>query len=98
MNAPIVPEEFAAEPLDALVTRVLYRLRYLAEKAPFDAGTFAYASPLSSRVVRSGGIGVAKGDQEAILEQVALALDFIAFHSRQCEDLFLLPLLRPLLT
>lgn len=82
----VVPERFEAEPLPALVTRVLYRLRFLAEQEPFDAGTFAYAHPLVSKVLRAGGIGLDKSEAEATLEQVALALDVIAFHARQCES------------
>lgn len=86
VEAQIVPAELSAEPLAALVTRVLYRMRYLAEQLPFDAGTFAYAAPLISRIVRSGGIGLEKGDTEAILEQLALAVDLIAFHARSCTS------------
>ncbi|KAI5477515.1 translational activator [Pseudohyphozyma bogoriensis] len=86
VDAQVVPSDFTTEPLDALVTRVLYRLRFLAEQAPFDAGTFAYASPLVSKVIRGGGIGLESGDQEAVIEQVSLALDIISFHSRQCSD------------
>lgn len=84
VEANVVPEDFTTEPVAGLVTRILYRLRYLADQAPFDAGTFAYASPLVSRVIRSGGIGLDKSDAEAALEQLTLALDFIAFHARQC--------------
>lgn len=67
------------------MTRVLYRMRFLAEQSPFDAGTFAYVDPLISRIIRSGGIGLERSDTEAILEQLALAVDLIAFHARQCE-------------
>ncbi|GAA5915522.1 hypothetical protein JCM6882_005925 [Rhodosporidiobolus microsporus] len=86
VDAQVVPENFRAEPLPDLVARVLYQLRYLAEQQPFDAGTYAYAAPLVSTILRSGGVGLEKGQSEQALEQLALALDFAAFHARQCAD------------
>ncbi|KAK4052868.1 translational activator of GCN4 [Microbotryomycetes sp. JL221] len=86
VDAPIVPENFQSEPLPALVTRILFRLRFLAEQEPFDAGTFAYAAPLVSKVLRNGGVGVEKSDTEGALEQLTLALDFIGFHARHCSE------------
>ncbi|KAJ7281606.1 armadillo-type protein [Mycena rebaudengoi] len=56
-----------------LVLRVLHRLRSLSEQAPFDSATFSYTFPLLAQVLT----------QEA-LEQVALALDIIKFHSGEC--------------
>ncbi|KAF9561868.1 ARM repeat-containing protein [Agrocybe pediades] len=74
-----VPEELQAEPLHMLVIRVLYRLRFLSEKATFDAATFSYAFPLLSQILTGGGI---KGEEEDDdpLEQVALVLEIIKFH------------------
>ncbi|GJN92071.1 hypothetical protein Rhopal_005099-T1 [Rhodotorula paludigena] len=86
MDAQVVPENFRAEPLPDLVSRVLYQLRYLAEQSPFDAGTFAYAAPLVSTILRSGGVGLDKSQNEQALEQLSLALDFVSFHARQCAD------------
>lgn len=86
VEAQIVPVEQAAEPLGGLVTRVLYRIRHLSEQSPFDAGTFAYASPLISRIITRGGIGMEKTDTEAVLEQLALAVDVISFHARKCAE------------
>lgn len=85
VESQVVPESFCAEPVAPLVARVLYRLQILADQAPFDAGTYAYAAPLISRIIRLGGIGIEKSNTEASLEQLALALDFIAFHARQCK-------------
>lgn len=81
-----MPENFRAEPLPDLVSRVLFQLRYLAEQQPFDAGTFAYAAPLTSKILRTGGVGVDKSQAEAALEQLVLALDVVGFHVRQCGD------------
>ncbi|GAA5827172.1 hypothetical protein JCM11251_001152 [Rhodosporidiobolus azoricus] len=86
VEAQVVPENFRAEPLPDLVTRVLYQLRFLAEQQPFDAGTYAYAAPLVSKILRSGGVGLEKGQSEQALEQLTLALEFAAFHARQCAD------------
>ncbi|GAA6024607.1 hypothetical protein JCM11491_006044 [Sporobolomyces phaffii] len=86
VEAQVIPDHFRAEPLPALVSRVLYQLRYLAEAAAFDAGTYAYAAPLISRILRSGGIGLDSTETEAALEQLSLALDFLSFHARQCSD------------
>lgn len=65
-----------------LVVRVLYRLRFLSEQAPFDAATFSYAFPLLGQVITQGGIMLEEEDDP--LEQVALALDIIKFHSGEC--------------
>lgn len=39
-----------------LVLRVLHRLRYLSEQAPFDAPSFGYAWPLIELVILRGGV------------------------------------------
>ncbi|GAA5925263.1 hypothetical protein JCM3775_006409 [Rhodotorula graminis] len=87
VEAQVVPDEFRAEPLPDLVSRVLFQLRYLAEQQPFDAGTFAYAAPLVSKILRTGGVGIVAGAEGSnAMEQLALALDFVSFHARQCAD------------
>ncbi|KAF8911690.1 armadillo-type protein [Gymnopilus junonius] len=75
-----VPEELQAEPLHMLVIRVLYRLRFLSEQAPFDAATYSYAFPLISQILTIGGIPGGEEDDDDPLEQVALALEIIKFH------------------
>ncbi|KAF8131842.1 armadillo-type protein [Boletus edulis] len=75
-----VPEAQAAEALHSLVLRVLYRLRTLSERAPFDA---------ADCVARKGGVGVDKGsehDADEALEQVTLVLDVIKFHRSEFSD------------
>lgn len=66
----------------ALIVRVLYRLRFLAEQAPFDAATFSYAFPLLQKILSSGGVEAT--DEDHALEQVSLALSVIKFHSGEC--------------
>ncbi|KAG6884723.1 hypothetical protein C0993_008704 [Termitomyces sp. T159_Od127] len=73
-----VPEELQSEPLNLLIIRVLLRLQTLSEQAPFDAATFSYAYPLLAQVLLQGGISA---EEEDALEQVALALAIVRFHS-----------------
>ncbi|KDE04239.1 hypothetical protein MVLG_05338 [Microbotryum lychnidis-dioicae p1A1 Lamole] len=82
LDAPVVPESFRAEPLSALVTRVLYRIRFLAEETPFDSATFAYAAPLVNSATRA--VDPKSASLESVLEQMTLALDFLAYHARAC--------------
>ncbi|KXN82440.1 Translational activator gcn1 [Leucoagaricus sp. SymC.cos] len=84
LNIDAVPEDLQAEPLNSLIIRVLYRLRFLAEQSPFDASTFSYAFPLLEQVIQKGGINAE--EEEEALEQVALALDFIKFHCGEFSD------------
>ncbi|TBU31959.1 ARM repeat-containing protein [Dichomitus squalens] len=79
-----VPDDFTIEPLNSLVIRVLYRLRTLSEQTPFDAATFGYASPLLSQVLVKGGIAI--GEEDDPLEQIALSLDIIKFHCGGFSD------------
>ncbi|KAI0800349.1 ARM repeat-containing protein [Fomes fomentarius] len=80
-----VPEDLTIEPLNSLVIRVLYRLRTLSEQTPFDAATYGYASPLLSQVLVKGGIAI--GEEDDPLEQIALSLDIIKFHCGEFSDL-----------
>ncbi|KAK7030667.1 TOG domain-containing protein [Favolaschia claudopus] len=79
-----IPEELTAEPLNNLVIRVLHRLRFLSEQAPFDSATFSYAFPLLAQVLARGGID--SEDEDILLEQVALALEIIKFHCAEYSD------------
>ncbi|KAI5983714.1 armadillo-type protein [Pisolithus albus] len=84
LQSPCVPDEYLAEPVHTLVLRVLYRLRTISEQAPLDVATFSYAFRLLVQVLRQGGIDISE-DEEA-LEQVALALDIIRFHTSEFMD------------
>ncbi|KAF7356649.1 TOG domain-containing protein [Mycena venus] len=84
LGVATVPEELTAEPLHSLVIRVLHRLRFLSEQAPFDSATFSYAFPLLAQVLTRGGIE--PEDEEEALEQVALALEIIKFHCAEFSD------------
>ncbi|KAI5991791.1 armadillo-type protein [Pisolithus marmoratus] len=85
LQFPCIPEQLLAEPLHALVLRVLYRLRTISQQAPFDAATFSYAFPLLARVLHQGGIDVSEDDE--VLEQIALVLDIIRFHTSEFSNI-----------
>jgi hypothetical protein len=72
------------ERTSALVLRVLYRLRSISERQPFDSATFSYLFPLLGQVLTRGGVGV-DGEDET-LEQISLVLDVIKFHCAECES------------
>lgn len=64
---------------------MLHRLRFLSEQVPFDVATFSYASPLLNQIFFKGAIGLT-GDDDP-LEQAALALDLVKFHTGECKSL-----------
>ncbi|KAF9019240.1 ARM repeat-containing protein [Hymenopellis radicata] len=47
----VVGDEWREETILAIVTRCLFRLRFLAEQKPFDPSTFAYVFPLLKHVL-----------------------------------------------
>jgi len=67
------------------VSRILYRLRTLAEQLPLDASTFTLLAPLLNEIISKGGLAVAEDNEEGALEQLTLTLDFIKFHAAQCK-------------
>ena len=69
-----------------LVSRILYRLRALAEQLPLDAPTFALLAPLLKEIIFKGGLAVADDNEEDALEQLTLTLDFIKFHAAECKS------------
>jgi hypothetical protein len=82
LDVPHLPEEQTQEPLGALITRVLYRLRFSGEQRPFDTVSLTYILPLVFMVLRHGGFGE-NDDAEA---QLVLALEFLSFHTDACAD------------
>ncbi|KAG0234297.1 armadillo-type protein [Mortierella sp. GBAus27b] len=80
-----VPENWLDEPLGDLVSRVLYRLRFVTEKQPLLPSSFAYCFPLIHKVLQSGGIvGLDKPAaeaKEASQEQVHIAVDVVSYHA-----------------
>jgi hypothetical protein len=74
-----LPTALLAEPLQDLITRVLYRLRFLGEQRPFDTVTLAYILPLVFLVLQKGGY--AAKDSEEADEQLVLTFEFLACHT-----------------
>lgn len=83
MGVSSLPEELTQEPVDDLVTRILYRLRFAGEQRPFDAVSFVYMTPLLLHVLRTGGVGENVDERDA---QIVLAAEVLAFHSDVCSD------------
>jgi len=82
-----ISSEYLAEPLSEQVTRVLYRLRFLAEQRTFDVVSLAYMLPLIFLVLENGGF--AETGSEDADEQLVLALEFLSLHSDECANIHL---------
>ncbi|KAK4548898.1 hypothetical protein LTR36_008671 [Oleoguttula mirabilis] len=80
----ILPENLLAEPLGDLVTRIMYRLRFLGEQRPFDTATLSYILALIFVILENGGIDRAVGEDAD--EQIVLAIEFLSFHTESCID------------
>ena len=80
----ILPENLLAEPLGDLVTRILYRLRFLGEQRPFDTVTLSYILALIFIVFEGGGVDQAAGEDAD--EQIVLAVEILSFHTGACSD------------
>lgn len=65
-----------------LVTRVLYRLRFMSDQRPLDTVSLAYCFPLIFLVLEKGGIG--NPSPEEADEQLVLAFEFLTFHTSSC--------------
>ena len=79
-----IPPNLAQESLSDLVTRIMYRLRFMAEQRSFDIVSLAYIFPLAFEILRQGGIEQFEADEAD--EQIVLALDFLSFHTDACTD------------
>lgn len=73
----------SADTLLELVTRLLYRLRFMSEQRVFDNVSLSYILPLVTLVLQNRGIGLSDCDDAN--EQVTLALEFLAFHTDSCR-------------
>jgi hypothetical protein len=78
-----LPMNYCEEPLEDLITRTLYRLRFAGEQRPFDSATLMYTFPLLFDVLRTGGFGSDADDCDA---QLVLAVEILSFHTDICED------------
>ncbi|KAF4121008.1 Parkin co-regulated protein [Geosmithia morbida] len=78
-----LPENYSEEPLEDLVTRVLYRLRFAGEQRPFDSVSLTYVLPLLFDLLSKGGTGSDADDRDA---QLVLVFEFLSFHTNVCAD------------
>lgn len=83
LDVPHLADSLVQEPLGALVTRVLYRLRFSGEQRPFDTVSLTYILPLVFLVLEKGGFG----DSDDADAQLVLALEFLTFHTDACSDI-----------
>ncbi|KAK9324958.1 armadillo-type protein [Lipomyces orientalis] len=74
-----VPESLAEEPLREIVTRVLYRLRFLSEQIPLDAISLIYVLPLILLVCAKKGIDCTNAEEKD--EQLMLAIETLTLHT-----------------
>ncbi|KAI8988374.1 armadillo-type protein [Mycotypha africana] len=74
-----IPSRWLDEPLGALVTRVLYRLRFITENHPLSPASFGFVFPALYKVIEQGGIDCGKNNENA-QEQITMAVDIIGFH------------------
>lgn len=77
-----VEPHFQIEPLAQLITRLLYKIKFLADQVPFDQVTLEYVLPLIQKTI-SGTGGIGTKDEEEVNEQVMLALDIVGIHADQ---------------
>ncbi|KAF2088533.1 ARM repeat-containing protein [Saccharata proteae CBS 121410] len=84
LNVPYLPEGVDQEALGDLVTRLLYRLRFMTEQRPLDSVSLIYILPLAFLVLEKGAID--RTNEEEADEQIILALEFISFHTGSCSD------------
>ncbi|CEP19550.1 hypothetical protein [Parasitella parasitica] len=75
-----IPSRWLDEPLGALVSRVLYRLRYITEGRSLSPSSFGYVFPILYQVIEQGAIECNNKNDEAAQEQIVMALDVIGFH------------------
>ncbi|KAF8985319.1 translational activator of GCN4 [Entomortierella lignicola] len=80
-----IPENWLEESLEELVSRVLYRIRFVTEKQPLLPSSFAYCFPLIHYILQNGGIvspeKSAADAKEISQEQVQIAVDIVSFHA-----------------
>ncbi|KAL8930443.1 MAG: hypothetical protein Q9208_000627 [Pyrenodesmia sp. 3 TL-2023] len=84
VGASTLPSNMVQEPLGELVTRILYRLRFMGEQRPFDTVSLMYLVPLAMTVLRANGIGWTEPDE--VDEQITLALEFFSLHTDSFSD------------
>lgn len=80
-----VDASLTEEPLKDLVTRILYRIKFLSDQRPLDYVSLIYIVPLALRVIEGkGGVGTTVEDE--IEEQVMLSLEILTEHAEEFKS------------
>ncbi|KAK9239459.1 armadillo-type protein [Lipomyces kononenkoae] len=79
INVTGVDKSLAEESLRELVTRILYRLRFLSEQIPLDAISLIYILPIILLVFEKMGIDCSNSEEKD--EQLILAIDILTLHT-----------------
>ncbi|KAJ9079215.1 translational activator of GCN4 [Entomophthora muscae] len=95
----LVPLEWQGEPLEELLSRLLFRLQMTTSRKRLDPPAFSYMFPLLERILLTGGVGFSPDtvvsvkdsghddDQPSLqVEQVTLALDVLGNHASLCAN------------
>ena len=78
-----LPDTFTQEPVEDLVTRVLYRLRFAGEQRPFDTVSLIYVLSLVLLVLEKGGFSENVEERDT---QLVLAIEILSFHTDSAAD------------
>jgi len=92
-----VPENFTEEPLDELLSRVLFRVKFVANQMALDAVSLAYLLPLLINVLEEGKRVALKNADKPVArtefveedkeeEHLMLAMEIISVHAEVFED------------
>ncbi|EGW32689.1 translational activator of GCN4 [Spathaspora passalidarum NRRL Y-27907] len=90
-------ENLTQEPLLALVGRILYRIKILADQKPLDSLSLSYILPLLTKVLHDGkSVAIKNASKTAVTsefveedpeeEQLLLAIEIISAHADSFED------------
>ncbi|EDO16004.1 hypothetical protein Kpol_495p1, partial [Vanderwaltozyma polyspora DSM 70294] len=92
-----IPENYLEEPLLDLLSRILFRIKFVSDQLPLDATSLTYLLPLLTTVFEEGKKVAIKNADKPVSrnefveedkeeEQLLLALDIIAAHAEAFED------------
>lgn len=96
-NIKNIPENYLEEPLEELLSRVLFRIKFVSNQQPLDPITLTYLLPLLINVLEEGRNVALKNANKPVLktefveedkeeEHLLLAMDIISAHSSVFED------------
>lgn len=92
-----IPENFMQEPLDELLSRVLFRIKFVSNQQPLEAISLTYLLPLLTNVLEEGKNVALKNANKPVVktefveedkeeEHLLLAMEIISVHSSVFED------------